>query len=153
MSDNLKFWASVIKTDFCWLWCGDLTEKGYGRFYVGGTKHRAHRYAYETEVGRIPAGLVIDHTCHTPACVRPSHLRPVTHKQNCENRKGAQRNSKSGVRGVVWEKRRGKWRVSCSHAGKEYHGGYFLEFEAAKKAAADLRNSLFTHNDADRVAK
>lgn len=146
-----EFWAAVTKTDTCWLWGGDLTEKGYGRHYEGTRQFRAHRFAYEMEVGPIPPGLVLDHVCHVKHCVRPQHLRPVTKKENAENRAGAQRNSKSGIRGVVWEKRRNKWRVSCASNGREFHGGYYADLKEAAEAARQLRLSLFTHNDKDRL--
>lgn len=33
-------------------------------------------------VGRIPPDKEIDHICGNRACVRPEHLRPVTHHDN-----------------------------------------------------------------------
>jgi hypothetical protein len=41
-----------------------------------------HRWVYEQLVGPIPAGLVLDHLCRNPACVRPMHLEPVTQQEN-----------------------------------------------------------------------
>lgn len=65
----------------CWLWTGCLTERGYGLFWLRGNV-RAHRFSYETFVGPIPDGLVIDHLCRTRACVNPDHLEPVTDREN-----------------------------------------------------------------------
>lgn len=70
----------------CWIWTGRRQEEGYGRFGVreltpSGTK-LAHRAAYELTVGPIPDGLHLDHLCRVPACVNPSHLEPVTVKEN-----------------------------------------------------------------------
>jgi HNH endonuclease len=42
----------------------------------------AHRVVYETLVGPIPDGLVIDHLCRNPRCVRPDHMEPVTNQVN-----------------------------------------------------------------------
>jgi hypothetical protein len=61
---------------------GDPTRSGYGEFSIGKRKVRAHRFAYETFRGAIPAGLVIDHLCRQPRCVNPGHLQPVTRGEN-----------------------------------------------------------------------
>lgn len=71
----------------CWLWSGRIAWTGYGM-----AKHRdvgqsktarvAHRVAYETLVGPVPDGLVLDHLCRTRSCVNPAHLEPVTHAEN-----------------------------------------------------------------------
>lgn len=41
-----------------------------------------HCWAYEAWVGPIPDGTELDHLCRVPACCRPSHLDPVTHREN-----------------------------------------------------------------------
>lgn len=66
----------------CWLWIGPEASGGYGQFNEGGRSHRAHRFSYEMDVGRIPDGLVIDHLCRNRACVNPAHLEPVTTQIN-----------------------------------------------------------------------
>lgn len=93
---------------------------------------------------------MVDHTCHNRSCVNPDHLRVVTNKQNAENLRGANRASKSGVRGVWFAPTRGKWVVQVRHNGRRYSGGSHLTLEAAEQSAIALRNRLFTHNDADR---
>jgi hypothetical protein len=64
----------------CWEWTSFRNKAGYGR--IGG-RVLAHRLAYESLVGPIPSGLVIDHLCRNPACVNPAHLEPVTLQENC----------------------------------------------------------------------
>jgi hypothetical protein len=66
----------------CWLWTGDISRAGYGRFKDNGKQIPAHRAVYEAYVGPIPQGLVIDHLCRVHACVNPQHLEPVTNKEN-----------------------------------------------------------------------
>ena len=153
-----RFWAKVDQDGDggCWVWLAALTEHGYGRLGRGGKRGGvvlAHRFAYELLVGSIPEGMSIDHRCHNPACVNPEHLRPVTHKQNHENRAGSQRNNRSsGVRGVTWNRRRNAWQAQVKQRGKNYYIGLFATVDEARLAAAAKRNELFTHNDLDRVA-
>ena len=113
---NQRFWAKVSFGDNCWMWSAGLDAYGYGQISRGGKMVKAHRVVYELTFGPIPTGLVIDHRCHTRACVKPTHLRAVTAKQNSENRAGAQRNSKSGVRGVSWDPQLGKWLAEIGRA-------------------------------------
>ena len=81
-TQQARFWAKVEKTETCWLWSSSLTPGGYALFRVGETKIPAHRWAYEQSIGPIPAGLQIDHLCRVRHCVNPSHLEPVTARQN-----------------------------------------------------------------------
>ena len=91
MSLEERFWLKVQKTDDgCWLWTGQIERNGYGRISAGGAQGRmlmVHRVAYELMVGPIPEGLEIDHVkgrgCVHRNCVRPDHLEPVTHRENC----------------------------------------------------------------------
>ncbi len=95
-----RFWASVEKTETCWLWTGGSNGLGYGRFAIrlSGESIRqiyAHRFAYELIVGPIPDGLTLDHLCHNAdetclggtsclhrRCVNPAHLEPATSREN-----------------------------------------------------------------------
>jgi HNH endonuclease len=118
------FWSYVEKTETCWLWTGPI-HNGYGRFSVG---VEAHRYAYQRLVGPIPDGLMLDHRATCPKhCVNPAHLKPVTNKQNLENRAGATRKSSTGVRGVCWNGR--KWLAHVGHNGR-LHGSFTRLYDA-----------------------
>lgn len=71
----------------CWLWDAATAGRGpknqYGSVSVKGFKtKKAHRIVYELLVGPIPEGLVTDHLCRNTICVNPSHIEPVTHKEN-----------------------------------------------------------------------
>jgi len=78
-----RFWAKVDKSGECWEWTASLS-RGYGKFYLRGKYANAHRVSYEWLVGPVPDGLVLDHLCRNQACVRPEHLEPVTHMENCQ---------------------------------------------------------------------
>ena len=66
----------------CVIWGGSVNKNGYGYLYVDGKQKLAHRVAYETEIGPIPDGLVIDHLCRNRACVNTQHMEPVTIGEN-----------------------------------------------------------------------
>ena len=67
----------------CWLWAEAKRDRhGYGTYWTTGGARQAHRFVYETLVGPVPAGLVLDHLCRRRACCRPEHLEPVTHAEN-----------------------------------------------------------------------
>lgn len=150
-----RFWSNVEKTETCWNWTGYRNRSGYGVIGIGGSKGRnylTHRWAWMQLIGEIPEGMQLDHICHNHACLNPEHLRLVTSKQNHEHKKGAQVNSTSGIRGVSWDKARGKWRAAVGHNGKHYGVGRFDSVEEAEAAVIAKRLELFTHNDWDRAA-
>lgn len=103
----------------CWLWLGTRDPKGYGRVRAPNCT-RTHRLAYELVFGPIPAGLVIDHKCRTPACCNPEHLEAVTSQEN--TRRG---NSLIYVDGVCprcgcTKLYRARWGHRCSACLKAY---------------------------------
>ena len=71
-----------VQRNGCWLWTGPLDKDGYGTFYLRRKGRRAHRVAWFSLHGEIPAGMWIDHSCGRRHCVNPSHLRLVTPRQS-----------------------------------------------------------------------
>lgn len=68
-----------IKTK-CHLWTGCTDKDGYGKVRMGERTMKAHRAAYELEVGPIGEGLVLDHVCKNRTCCY--HLEEVTQAEN-----------------------------------------------------------------------
>lgn len=78
-----RFWAKTRTEGECLVWTGYTTEKGYGKFNIGGRILRAHRVSLVAATGAdIPEGLEVDHLCAVRACVRPDHLEAVRHREN-----------------------------------------------------------------------
>jgi hypothetical protein len=66
-------------SDSCWIWDGPRHGAGYGVTPKG---ELAHRVIYELMVGPIPGVQELDHICRQRGCVNPSHLRPVSRREN-----------------------------------------------------------------------
>lgn len=147
-----RFWLKVDKSGDCWAWKGAKSQLGYGSFFAEGVRVAAHRYSFSLHAGRpVAEGADIDHICRNPNCVRPSHLRETTRKQNKENHGGAQSNSKTGVRGVYFDSQRNAYVGVIGNNGRRINLGKFDTVEQAGAAVTAKRNELFTHNDADRI--
>lgn len=73
----------TARADGCWQW--NAGGRGaYGVYWDSARRRQvaAHRFAYESLFGPIPAGLEIDHLCNRPSYVNPAHLEAVTHSEN-----------------------------------------------------------------------
>lgn len=69
----------------CWLWTGAVAGNGYGSVRAPGTGERmgAHRLVYELVTGKkVRRDLVLLHSCDTPTCCNPAHLKPGKHTTN-----------------------------------------------------------------------
>jgi hypothetical protein len=71
----------------CWLWSKTTNAGGYGVTNRG----LAHRLAYKTFIGDVPAGQLVCHSCDVRSCVNPAHLWLGTHKDNADDMMKKQR--------------------------------------------------------------
>ncbi len=94
---------SIDPSNGCWNWTGCIGNTGYGQACIeNGIRKYAHVLAYEIFIGPKPKGLDLDHLCRNRRCVNPSHLEPVTRRENLMRgntipaRKAAQTHCKRG---------------------------------------------------------
>lgn len=119
---------------------GDLAGTildGYVKVMVDKKSYCAHRIIWEMFNGPIPNGMQIDHINHIRNDNRTNNLRIVTKQLNMEN-KSKYKNNKSGVTGVNFNIKRGKFIAQIQIKGRKkmlYEGADFFEAACARKCA------------------
>lgn len=102
---GLPFWdrvySQVERAGECLLFTGNRIKGGYGHIKKDGKTILVHRAVWARDNGPIPHGLVIMHTCDTPACIEPKHLQLGTQADNVadRDRKGRRAPPKGSVNG------------------------------------------------------
>lgn len=150
-SPKYNFWKKVDKSGSCWLWTASVSKRGYGQFRYGGAMRQAHRVAYEWSKGEIPEGLQLDHACHVRRCVNPDHLRVADASLNGQNRSGARRDSKSGIRGVYWDKGAKQWRADATLNGQRKFLGNYRSIKDAEEVVISWRRENMPYSIHDQI--
>ena len=101
--------------------------------------YKVHRLIFALHHGYFPK--IIDHIDGNPLNNKINNLREATHSQNLQNSK-LRKDNKSGEKGVIWDKKYKKWRVSCVLNKKQYHGGYYKNLTEAIESVRKLRTQL-----------
>jgi hypothetical protein len=126
---------------------GDVAgHKSDGYIWIGIDRERysGHRLAWFYTYGEFPTDC-LDHVNRDRSDNKLSNLREATKQENLQNR-NIQRNNKSGITGVSWNKNKGKFQAQISVDGKNNHLGWFKDtisaFEAYK--AASIQHHKFS---------
>ena len=120
---------------------------GYQRVRVcfNHKKYPIHRLIWAWHGNFLEPNQEIDHIDGNSLNNCIENLRATTHKQNCENRKGANKNSKSGEKGVRWHKATKKWEAYINHNGIKKHLGLYETKEDAIDARIEAEKECYTH--------
>lgn len=118
---------------------GTLNSRGYVTITLNGKKLLAHRLAWLYMYGYLPP-LKLDHKNRVRTDNRLANLRLATNQQNSLNQT-VRRDNTSGIRGVSFDRSRGKWRAHVGLNGKHVNLGRFESSHAASEArrAAEVR--------------
>lgn len=89
--------------------------------------------------------FVVDHINHDTLDNRRENLRILTNQENCQNRKGANQQSKSGLRGLV-ETPWGTWNAHIKVNWKRINIGNFKTKEEAQLAVIEARKKYMPYS-------
>jgi hypothetical protein len=132
------FYAYVDAADYDWLsqytW---RSQNGYAARDDKGKRVFMHR-----QIMQPPAHMVVDHFDANRANNCRSNLRVCTPAENQHNRR-RRRDSRSRFKGVLFDKREGKWFASCRVAGKRLWRGFFDDEVEAARAYDEMAVELF----------
>jgi hypothetical protein len=89
----------------------------------------------------MPDAPEIDHRNMNGLDCRRENLRAAdAHGNNCN--KGLQKNNKTGVKGVSWSEKHGKWHAQIGHHRRKVHLGFFADIKEATRARAEAERHL-----------
>jgi len=76
------FQRSQRQPNGCILWSNAKTPDGYGLVSISGKIYGVHRHALTLTAGQPKQGQQALHSCDTPSCINPDHLRWGSHAEN-----------------------------------------------------------------------
>lgn len=138
----------------------DLTGKKFGKLtaikQVGKDKHNFYIWECKCECGNVINVISISLTSGNTkscGCMLKVNLEVQRSKNSVENtnvaalknllKNNKSKVTKSGVKGVGWDKRKNKWRTYIMFQRKFYHLGYFADLKDAIKARKEAEEKIF----------
>lgn len=133
-------------TKYAGLQAGSIDAYGYVVLRICAKTYKAHRIAWLYMTGSTPPdGIEIDHRNGIRSDNSFSNLRLANDEQNAVNAR-IRHDNRSGVKGVSWHRRIGKWQAQINEHGKRRSLGYFDQIASAQAAyetrAAELHGEF-----------
>ena len=127
-----------------WKWCAIKSSK---RFYAIRSVYRPYRYPLMVIMHRLILGVKdrktqVDHIDRNGLHNWKGNLRIATHSENRRN-EGLRDINSSGLKGVGWHKRIGKWQARLGFEYGRIHLGYFDDKWDAAKAYNEAASEHF----------
>ena len=125
-------------------WCPNTRQYRVSTMAKQGDKRRTiilHRFL----LGATGRFEFVDHIDGDALNNTRRNLRIVTPQQNEQNRRGAPRNSSTGVKNVRFRPDTGRYTVTVSHGGHNYSFGCFASLPEAATAACAARKQMHSH--------
>lgn len=98
-------------------------------------------------------GIFVDHINRNTFDNRKENLRLATKQQNGENLTGANRDSKSGIRGVSWNLQNKKWLAQVKVKGCAYYLGLYEDIKEAETVVVTFRRKHMPFSEMDKEEK
>lgn len=136
IDDEGKFFWKVPHGPFGTMPAGKVAgciSRGYRVIGFGGRLNLAHHISWLMHYDEWPRRM-LDHINGNRDDNRPANLRLATAEINAQNQQGAPRHNTSGIRGVSWDRTRGKWMAKISIGGRGRNLGRFNSIEEATAA-------------------
>lgn len=148
-----RFMKHVITGPGCWQWKASTNGAGYGMIYPGppaksGTKHLAHRVAWQIFRGPIPEGAHVLHRCDNPECTNPEHLFLGSHRDNMLDKHAKGRAypegwldncQKAAQRRALPPKPRGRGQASTQFTSEQARGESNVKAKLTAEQVVELR--------------
>ena len=131
------FWKKQSSSNICiGVEAGTTNKRGYVQVKIFNKRYYAHRLVFFMFYCYFPQE--VDHIDGNKTNNRIENLRSATKSQNQHNAR-INVNNTSGVKGISWDKRCGKWKAQIAVNKKNYHLGRFDDFDLAKKTINQFR--------------
>ena len=116
-------------------------QRGTGSAKSG--KRKKHLVMMHREIMNVGEDKLIDHKNHNGLDNRRANLRIATWEENCWNKRKTKAHGSPQYKGVMWDKRRGKWQAQIGYKGMKIFIGYFDNEKEAAMAYDTKAKELF----------